>query len=151
MSCGASPSPSPGRTTTEPTNIAAGPWAIVTAFAVLHHLPGRSLRLNLLTHARKWLLPGGRLILSNWQFSSNVRMKSRILPWFAAGITADDVDEGDHLVDWRGGTAGVRYVHEFRESELTELAAESGFTVVESFLSDGADRRSGLYQTWRPA
>ncbi len=137
--------------TTQPTNSAAGAWAVVTAFAVLHHLPGPSVRLNLLKAVRKWLLPAGRLILSNWQFSSNNRMKSRILPWSAEGLTDKDVDEGDYLIDWRGGTAGIRYVHEFREDELAALAAQSGYAVVDSFLSDGADRRSGLYQTWRPA
>jgi hypothetical protein len=34
---------------------------------------------------------------------------------------------------------------------LSALASESGFTIRETFLSDGADRRSGLYQIWKPA
>jgi hypothetical protein len=62
-----------------------------------------------------------------------------------------DLDAGDFLIDWRRGRAGQRYVHEFREGELAGLAVESGFEVVESFLADGADRRSGLYQIWSPA
>ena len=114
----------------QPTEIPLKRWAVVTAFAVLHHLPGRSLRLDLLKRARRWLLPGGRLILSTWQFSSNKMARSRSLPWSTVGLSMDDVDGGDHLVDWRGGAPGVRYVHEFRESELAGLAAESGFSVT---------------------
>ena len=137
--------------TAKPTNVPSRTWAAVTAFAVLHHLPGRSLRLDLLKRARRWVLPDGRLILSNWQFSSSNKMKSHALPWSSVGLSENEVDEDDHLVDWRGGAPGVRYVHEFHESELARLAAESGFNVTETFFSDGADRRSGLYQTWQPA
>jgi hypothetical protein len=120
-------------------------------FAVLHHMPGRRLRIDLLNQARHWLRPTGRLILSNWQFSNNVRMHARVLPWAGAGLNETDLDPGDHLVDWRRGGAGVRYVHEFTERELAEIAGESGFQVMDSFLSDGADHRSGLYQIWKPA
>ena len=126
-------------------------WAVVAAFAFLHHIPGKSLRLDLLRLVHSWLRADGRFILSNWQFSASGRMQSRIMPWSAVGMNDTDLDEGDHLIDWRRGGTGLRYVHEFRESELAGLAAESGFSVVESFLSDGADRRSGLYQIWTPA
>jgi hypothetical protein len=123
---------------------------VVTAFAVLHHIPGHTLRLSLLQEARGWLQPHGRLILSNWQFSTSPRMQARIVPWSALGMAADDVDTGDYLIDWRRGAPGVRYVHEFHHEELTALAAQSGFEVTASFLADGADGRSGLYQTWQP-
>jgi tRNA (uracil-5-)-methyltransferase TRM9 len=130
---------------------AAKGWDVITAFAVLHHIPGRSLRLQLFEQARFWLLPRGRLILSNWRFSNSARMQLHILPWSAADVMPDEVDEGDYLIDWRRGTAGVRYVHEFSEGELAGLAQESGFKVVQSFVSDGVDRRSGLYQLWQRA
>ena len=93
----------------------------------------------------------GQLIMSNWQFSSNERMQPRILPWSTIGMPEEDVDSGDYLVDWKRGGAGVRYVHEFTQEELMALAEESAFRVVETFLSDGVDRRSGLYGVWRGA
>lgn len=130
---------------------AAEGWAVVAAFAVLHHIPGRSLRLGLLGQARRWTRPDGCLVLSTWRFSSNSRMRSRIVPWSTAGVDENDVDPGDYLVEWRRGGTGVRYVHEFDERELAGLAQATGFRVEESFLSDGADRHSGLYQIWRPA
>jgi SAM-dependent methyltransferase len=126
-------------------------WAVVAAFAVLHHIPGKRLRLDLLRLVQSWLRADGRFMLSNWQFSASGRMQSRIMPWSAVGMNDTDLDEGDHLIDWRRGGTGLRYVHEFGEGELAGLATESGFSVAESFLSDGADRRSGLYQTWKPA
>jgi tRNA (uracil-5-)-methyltransferase TRM9 len=132
----------------ESGQIARVSWAVLTAFAVMHHIPGQGLRLGLLRQARGLLQLDGRLILSNWQFSANSRMRSHIVPWSAAGLSPDGVDEGDYLIDWRRGAPGLRYVHEFSKEELGGLAAASGFRIADSFFSDGADGRSGLYQTW---
>jgi len=76
------------------------------------------------------------------------KLKARIQPWERIDLSAADVDPGDALLDWRSGGNGLRYVHHFSEQELSDLAAECGFRVVESFLSDGAGGRLGLYQTW---
>ncbi|HET6845974.1 MAG TPA: class I SAM-dependent methyltransferase [Anaerolineales bacterium] len=126
-------------------------WAVIVAFAVLHHIPDRRLRLGLLEQARGWMRADGTFILSNWQFTANSRVRSRIRPWSTAGLNEKDVDPGDYLVEWRRGGMGIRYVHEFGEGELAELAEASGFKLEGSFVSDGADHRSGLYQIWRPA
>ncbi len=125
-------------------------WDVITAFAVLHHVPGRIRRLELLRTARSWLEPDGRFFLSNWQLLSSERMRARVQPWSGAGLTEVQLDPGDFLLDWRHGSVGLRYVHQFDEAELGELAAASGFEQVESFYSDGADHRSGLYQVWMP-
>lgn len=126
-------------------------WSVITAFAFLHHVPGCERRLKLLQRVRAWLKPEGRFLHSNWQFSTNPRMRSRILAWSAVNLDEGDLDQGDYLIEWRRGGFGVRYVHEFREAELAELAAATGFSVGGTFYADGADRRSGLYQTWEAA
>ena len=118
----------------------------VFAFAVFHHLPGHHLRHRILKEIHNLLPPKGRLIHSEWQFLSSPRLSERVQPWESVGLSANDVDEGDYLLDWRHGGAGLRYVHHFSEAELTELAAEAGFHVLESFLSDGEGGRLGLYQ-----
>ena len=123
-------------------------WDLVTAFAVLHHIPGTALRLELLRAVHRVLAPVGRFVLSNWQFLNSERLESRIRPWEAAGIRPTEVDPGDHLLDWKRGGQGLRYVHHFSEEELSALAVESGFRVAESFLSDGENGRLGLYQVW---
>jgi SAM-dependent methyltransferase len=121
---------------------------LVLAFAVLHHIPGHELRRDILQKVRSLLAPGGKFIHSEWQFLNSEKLKARIQPWERAGLSAVDVDEGDMLLDWRSAGQGLRYVHHFSEQELTRLAAESGFQVLESFSSDGEGGRLSLYQVW---
>ena len=121
----------------------------ILALAVLHHLPGIDLQLQVLLKVRSLLARRGRFIHSEWQFLNSPRLKARLQPWEVVGLSARDVDPGDYLLDWRQGGTGLRYVHHFSEAELEELAAKAGFTVIETFLSDGENHRLGLYQVWR--
>jgi SAM-dependent methyltransferase len=121
---------------------------LVFAFAVLHHIPSEEIRLRLLRKVHRLLKPGGRFALSNWQFLSSEKLKSRIQDWEKAGLSPVQVDEDDYLLDWRAGGSGLRYVHHFSEAELRALAAASGFQVTETFYSDGRNHRLGLYQVW---
>ena len=120
----------------------------VLAFAVLHHLPGEDLRLSVLHRVHKLLGPIGTFIHSEWQFLNSPRLRARIQPWETIGLTAESVDPGDYLLDWRHGGFGLRYVHHFFADELANLANESNFSVVDSFLSDGENGKLGLYQIW---
>ena len=129
----------------------AGSWSWITAFAVLHHLPGTQLRLALLRNVHDLLRENGAFIHSCWQFLSSPRLKRRIQPWESAALTPEELDANDYLLDWRVGRRGLRYVHHFDEEELAELARLSGFDVVETFYSDGENQRSSLYQVWKKA
>ncbi len=123
---------------------------VILAFAVLHHLPGIEMRLQLLRKARLLLGPTGRFIHSEWQFLNSRRLASRIQPWGEnIGIAAREVDPGDYLLDWRHGGHGLRYVHLFSAPELADLAGQAGFSVAQSFLSDGETHNLGLYQVWK--
>ena len=121
-----------------------------TAFAVMHHLPGVDRRVQFLRQARGLIAPHGRLYHSNWQFLNSERLRARIQPWEAIGLTQDQVDAGDYLMDWRQGGYGLRYVHHFSQAELNELAQASGFRTLETFYSDGEGGRLSIYQTWEP-
>ncbi len=125
-----------------------GGWSLVAAFAVLHHIPDHSLRLDILKAINELLAPGGRFVHSNWQFLNSARLRKRVQPWEAADLAEADVDLGDYLLDWRSGGTGLRYVHHFSEGELAELADSSGFRVVDSFYSDGREGNLALYQEW---
>ncbi len=125
-------------------------WSLITAFAVLHHIPSRQLRLDILRTVHQLLKPNGLFIHANWQFLNSEKLKARIQPWEAAAISGSEVDAGDYLLDWRSGGAGLRYVHHFDEGELAELAEASGFKVIETFYSDGEGGNLGLYQIWKP-
>lgn len=139
------------------TDLTASDWSLplmpaafelVFCFAALHHIPGYDLRRSILQKARSLLAPGGKFIHSEWQFFNSEKLTARIQPWERAKLTDADVEPGDVLLDWRSNGNGLRYVHHFSEHELLDLASESGFRVIESFLSDGANGRLGLYQTW---
>jgi SAM-dependent methyltransferase len=125
-------------------------WSLVTAFATLHHIPSKSLRVDILKTVHTLLESNGRFIHSNWQFLNSAKLRARLQPWEKIGLTASDVDAGDHLLDWRRGGEGLRYVHQFSEEELSALAMECGFEILESFYSDGDGGKLGLYQVWKP-
>jgi tRNA (uracil-5-)-methyltransferase TRM9 len=125
-----------------------GPWSIVTMFATLHHIPSNEIRLDILRTVKKLLKPGGKFNLSNWQFLNSEKLKARIQPWTRIGLSNEDVEEGDYLLDWRSGGEGLRYAHHFSVEELHGLAGQAGLSVSESFLSDGENGRLGLYQIW---
>ncbi len=126
------------------------PFSAITAFAVLHHLPSFELRLQVLKALRALLSSQAksRLYLSNWQFLNSPRYRQRIQSWQEIGLSEGDVECDDYLLDWREGGRGLRYVHHFSQAELAKLAAESGFSVLESFYSDGREGNLAIYQVW---
>jgi SAM-dependent methyltransferase len=129
-----------------------GPFACITAFAVLHHIPSERLRSAVARSMGSLLAPGGSIILSVWNFNASARLRARIVPWQRVGLAEADVDPGDALLDWRQGGSGVRYVHAFGPDELDGLAASAGLTVVDRYDSDGEGGRLGHYQVWnRPS
>jgi SAM-dependent methyltransferase len=138
-----------------PAALPPEPFDGALAFAVLHHLPGAELRLGLLRSLRARLVPGGRFILSNWQFQHSPKLLARVQPWERAGLSDTDLEPGDTLLDWRYSLpgqpeqVGLRYVHRFTPDELEELARSTGFAVVEQYESDGDGGRLGLYQVWQ--
>jgi 2-polyprenyl-3-methyl-5-hydroxy-6-metoxy-1,4-benzoquinol methylase len=123
---------------------------VILAFAVLHHVPSHALRSQILRKLRALVTPEGIFIHSEWQFLSSPRLRKRVQPWGSVGISEEQLEAGDYLLDWRQGGYGLRYVHHFDQDELARLARESGFRITETFRSDGEGGRLGLYQVWKP-
>lgn len=126
----------------------AGGWSLITAFAALHHIPSRPLRLDILQSIHQLLEPDGLFIHSNWQFLNSEKLRGRIQDWSKAELSSADMDPGDFLLDWRSGGEGFRYVHHFSAEELTSLARMAGFMIGDAFYSDGEGGNLSLYQTW---
>lgn len=120
----------------------------IFAFAVLHHIPSREIRMSFLNQVGSLMEPRGRFVLSNWQFLNSPRLREKIQTWEKLGLSDSQVDKGDYLLDWRSGELGLRYVHHFEKAELAGLAVETGFRVVDEFLSDGKSGNLALYQEW---
>jgi SAM-dependent methyltransferase len=125
------------------------------AFASLHHVPGQARRTTLLQALQGLLKPGGWLIHSEWQFQHSPRLMERVQPWERIGLSAEDVENNDYLLDWRfalpgqAQRVGLRYVHLFNREELAQLAETAGFEIVFDFDSDGKEGNLALYQGWR--
>lgn len=128
---------------------ASGPWSLITSFAVLHHIPSHELRLNILNTVHQLLKPDGLFIHSNWQFLNSEKLKARIQPWETSAVSGAAVDAGDYLLDWRSGGIGLRYVHHFNEEELSQLAEEANFEMINRFYSDGESGNLSVYQIWK--
>lgn len=118
---------------------------VVTALAVLHHIPSFESRKRFVRAASGCLKQGGVLILSNWRFIQNPRMRRKLLSWAAAGLSEMDVEPGDYLLDWKRDGAGMRYAHQLDEPEIEALAESAGLTITEQFVADGRDRDLSLY------
>lgn len=129
-------------------------WDTISAFAVLHHIPSFDQRSALCKQIRELLAPNQPFYLSTWQLQNSPRLFARVKPWQTIGIHNDEVEDGDVLMDWRAGqdqkkpTGALRYVHIFKEDELTRLAQAAGFKITETFYSDGKEGNLALYQTW---
>lgn len=127
----------------------------VLMFAALHHLPGSQMRQRLLRQIAALLPPDGLFIHSEWQFQRSPKLMARVQDWHLAGIDPSELEPGDTLLDWRQGEAtqagkpGLRYVHLFSPEELANLAAQTGFKILQEFDSDGASGDLSLYQIWQ--
>jgi SAM-dependent methyltransferase len=128
----------------------SGGFDVVVALAVMHHIPSIAARSAFLRAAASCLAPTGVLILSNWRFAHNARMRAKIVPWQQVGLTDDDVEPDDYLLDWKaGGNTGYRYAHQLGEAEVAELAQEVGLIVSEQFHADGREGDLSLYSVLR--
>jgi len=121
----------------------------VCAFALIHHLPGAEQRLRFVRQAAGLLEEGGAMAVSVWDFLSSPRFRGRIVPWETIGLTEGDVEEGDYLLDWRRGGHGLRYVHLFSEDGLASLAQSCQLRTIETYRSDGQNRRMAMYALWQ--
>lgn len=114
------------------------------ALAVLHHIPGFDLRLSVLREIATLLVPGGRLILSTWQFLDSSRMRRKIVDWDELAIPQEALEPGDYLLDWKRGGQGLRYCHLVDVAEVERLAARSGFRVRRTFRAGGREGNLSL-------
>jgi SAM-dependent methyltransferase len=117
----------------------------ILILAVLHHIPGFETRQGILRVLRRYLGRNGRLMLSAWQFTTNARMRRKIVPWDRVGLDPAGLEVGDYLLDWKRGGVGYRYCHLIDEDELAELASGSDLSLLESWRADGKEGDLSLF------
>ena len=107
--------------------------------------PGSTTRASFVQAAAACLNPAGLLLLSNWRFAQHPRMRRKIVPWERVGLTADSLESGDYLLDWKAEGEGFRYAHQLDEEEIAGLATAAGLRVIEQFRADGREGDLSLY------
>jgi SAM-dependent methyltransferase len=129
------------------------PFDAILALAVLHHIPGARRRLALARRIASAVRPGGRLVFSTWQFLADERLRRKVVPWERLGLQAAEVEPGGHLLDWKRGGEGLRYVCALGEADLRRLAHGAGCAMIGAYQADGRNGRLSLYAVWarRPA
>jgi SAM-dependent methyltransferase len=141
-------------------------WVMLRA--VLHHIPGYARRSKVVRRAAQALRadphhradlhhrgdgvyrPDGALVLANWQFVRIPRLMRRVRAWSDIGLTPEEVDEGDYLLDWQRDGTGLRYVHLIDEAETRQLALDADLSIEELFFADGHTNDLTLYAVMRP-
>ncbi|HEB88251.1 MAG TPA: methyltransferase domain-containing protein, partial [Deltaproteobacteria bacterium] len=153
------PGPGPEGDSREPgARLPEGPFDLIALMGVLHHVPGRDWRLDLLRAAARRLAPGGLLALATWQFADRERFARRIVPWSEAGpvlgrpIDPRQLEPGDRLLRFGDDpTAPPRYCHQVSADEFGSWPAALGLTPVATYASDGAEGDLNRYWLLRRA
>ncbi len=109
---------------------------LAIALAVLHHIPSFDLRVQVLSDIHATLKPKGTLLMTNWKFDENERLRRKVVPWSTVGIDERALEPGDALIAWKRGGTGYRYVHLIAPDEVERLASEAGWKIEKQFYAD---------------
>lgn len=128
-----------------------GPYELIVLFGLLHHVPGRARRRELLDALRLRLAPAGLLALASWQFEAFERFRRRLIPWSeynratSEPIDVGQLEPGDHLLPWGDSERPVRYCHFATERDVRELLESLPLEIAASYVADGREGRLNRY------
>lgn len=109
---------------------------VVFFVAVLHHIPSKIFRQQVLREIRRVLKPNGILIMTNWNRyqKRGPQLKYIIKYTLLKIIGRSELDFKDTYLPWMGGKA-YRYYHAFTLGELRKLVEKSGLKIQENYLA----------------
>lgn len=111
---------------------------VIFCIAALHHLPGKNLREQVIKEFNRVLVPGGYLIMTNWNLLNIRWWPTLISATFKKIIGKNHLDFGDVQKPWKnqyGGVETKRYLHAFTKRELKKLLQHCGFTVIKQWYT----------------
>jgi alkylated DNA repair protein alkB family protein 8 len=112
---------------------------LVFCVAVLHHIPSKKFRLQVLKQIKDLLKPNGKLLMTNWNLWQTRYLKYIIKYTLLKmtdplnevnGIKHMNLDLGDVFIPWQ--KKYQRYVHAFTEMEVESLLKKSGFEIIKN-------------------
>ena len=105
----------------------------IFSVAVLHHIPGRDLRIKALQEMKKKLNQDGKIFLTVWNLWGQGKFVKMILKfWLLVLVGKNKMDFGDILFAWknkRGESVSRRYYHAFTKRELARTVGLAGLKI----------------------
>jgi len=120
-------------------------YNLITLFGVMHHIPSFKKRVELITDLYQILKPNGILAISFWDFMTNDRIKSKIVPWNTLNINQDEIETNDYLLDWKRGTNAIRYCHFTDDDEIEKIIQSVNANDIKQFYADGKSEKLNRY------
>jgi SAM-dependent methyltransferase len=131
-------------------------YDLVTLFGLLHHIPSRVKRLDLMREIYDLMPASAVLVFTLWNFTGEERLKKRIVDLNSDygqqvcdqfGLDKSDLEAGDYILDWVKYVTAYRYAHYFGEDEIDSWR-QLGFREASSYLHDGRFSLRNKYFVW---
>jgi len=105
----------------------------VFSIAVLHHLPGKDLRVKALRQLKNKVKEDGRIVITVWAMWGQEKFRKIIIKFILLKLIGKNkMDVGDILFDWKNSKGEViskRYYHAFRKRELKKIVKKAGLKI----------------------
>lgn len=105
----------------------------VFCIAVLHHIPGKDLRIKALRQLKNKVNNEGKIIITVWNLWGQKKFRKLILRFALLKlIKKNQMDIGDILFDWKNSAGEIvsrRYYHAFTKYQLKKIAKKAGLKI----------------------
>jgi len=122
-----------------------GHFDLIVAFGILHHLPGAATRQVFFAELSRHIDLEGYAVFTTWNFRDQPWLTKRKHAWAEIGLSPDDVDAGDYLLDWNNDPKLLRYAHAYTPNEVTQLCVNVGLEIKDHFTADGRNKTGNRY------
>jgi hypothetical protein len=124
-------------------------YHLTTLFGVLHHIPSRKLRKELIAILADSLTSGGLLVLTAWRFINEERFEKKQIHPQIVSIDPEDLEANDYILDWQKKVTAYRYCHYTDIQEMKELIDISGLQLAADYTADGKSGNLNHYVVLR--
>jgi tRNA (uracil-5-)-methyltransferase TRM9 len=107
----------------------------VSFIAAIHHIPGEKLRREAIGEVKRVTIPSGRVLITSWAITTNVKGKQlRMRP-------VEGGEDGDVFVSW--GDNVDRFYHIFSLNGLKDLVESAGLKILKAYEERTSRKESG--------
>jgi len=113
---------------------------LVLLIAVLHHIPTKKLRFEVLKNINSALKPNGKLIITNWNLWQK-QYRKYLFSYRIKFLKNKILRLNDAFIPWRvDNKKQWRYVHSLTKNETKKLLKKAGFEISEIYYEHQGER-----------